>query len=389
MEEKIGVLKIFSYICTHNLTNHTTQMKKHCIVRGLGAIAVQAVAANIDYTRRLTDGVSYTGRTLQQADGSVSYDWVGVYVQTEFTGGTIAVEMADTKVSYHNVFIDDQWVDKIRVDSTGRQRIVLAKNLDKRPHRLRLQRACEGGGRTTVYGFYVPRGGTLAAVAPRERMIEVYGDSYTCGYGSDSPDHKEHFKIESENVDHAYSCIIARYFGADYAIQAHSGQGMVRNFNDKKQRSDYTMLNRHTQVFDNEREPAYTFDRYQPSLIMINLGTNDFSREVQPRPNQYTDNYMKMIRSLRSHYGNEVPILCILPHSASKYLQVSFEELRKCCYADKQVYFAEPMLEILRDQRDFGADGHPNYQGHRKIAMKLIPQISRIMNWDMEDKVVK
>ena len=99
-------------------------------------------------------------------------------------------------------------------------------------------------------------------------------------------------------------------------------------------------------------------------------------------------NYVKMIKSLRSHYGN-VPILCIMPHSARKYLQACFPILRERCYDDKQVYFAEPMLEVLRDGRDYGADGHPNYQGHRKIAMKLIPQISRIMDWKMEDKIVK
>ena len=364
-------------------------MSKYCYLICLWLFALQTTAVTIDYTRLHTEGVSYTGRTLYNSDGSVSFDWVGVYLQTDFTGGAIAVDIACTKPCYHNVFIDDKWVDKIKVDTTGRQRIVLAQNLDKKKsHRLRLQRACEGNGCSTVYGFYTAKGGTLTPVAPKARMIEVYADSYTCAYGSDSPTQKEHFSIETENVDHGYACIIARYFDADYAIQAHSGQGIVRNFNDKKQRSDYTMLDRHTQVFDNQKTPAYEFKAYKPQLVMINLGTNDFSREVQPRPSQYTANYTKLIKSLRNHYGN-IPILCILPHSAHLYLCTAFNELRKCMYNDKNVYFAEPMLEVLRDGRDYGADAHPNYQGHRKIAMKLIPQISRIMDWPLEDKVVK
>ena len=248
--------------------------------------------------------------------------------------------------------------------------------------------ACEGNGITTIHGFYGAKGARLKAVERKSRMIEIFGDSYTCGYGSDSPTQNEHFKIETENVDHAYGCLIARYFDTDYAIQAHSGQGMVRNYGDKKQRSDYSMLDRHTKVYDNDKTVEYDFKAYRPDIVLINLGTNDFSREVTPTPDQYVGNYVKMIKSLRSHYGN-VPILCIMPHSARKYLQACFPILRERCYDDKQVYFAEPMLEVLRDGRDYGAAGPPNYQGHSKIAMKLIPQISRIMDWKMEDKIVK
>ena len=315
-------------------------------------------------------------------------DYYCVYAQTDFTGGTIAVDMSSTRPCYFNVFIDGEWTQKIFADSLSHQRIVLAEKLGKGTHRLRLQRACEGNGITTIHGFYGAKGARLKAVERKSRMIEIFGDSYTCGYGSDSPTQNEHFKIETENVDHAYGCLIARYFDTDYAIQAHSGQGMVRNYGDKKQRSDYSMLDRHTKVYDNDKTVEYDFKAYRPDIVLINLGTNDFSREVTPTPDQYVGNYVKMIKSLRSHYGN-VPILCIIPHSARKYLQACFPILRERCYDDKQVYFAEPMLEVLRDGRDYGADGHTNYQGHRKIAMKLIPQISRIMDWKMEDKIVK
>lgn len=363
-------------------------MKKLTIILCLLAATLQMAAVKIDYTRMLKTGVSYTGRVQKLADGSVKFDWIGVYAQTDFTGGAIAVGMSSSKVCYFNVFIDDQFVRKVRIDSLPDQRILLADNLGKGKHRLRLQRACEGGSMITVHGYYLAKGGTLSAVGRKERMIEVYGDSYSCGYGSDSPDQKEHFKIETENVDHAYGCIIARYFDADYAIQAHSGQGMVRNYGDKKQRSDYPMLSRYTKQFDNVDSVDYDFKAFRPDIVIINLGTNDFSREVTPTPDQYVGNYVQMIKGLQGHYG-DVPVLCVLPHSARKYLQVCFPLLRERCAGNKNVFFAEPMLEVMRDGRDYGADGHPNYQGHRKIAMKLIPQISRIMDWQMEDRIVK
>ncbi len=363
-------------------------MKKYGILLGLLVIAIQTVAQKADYSRLVTQGVTYTGRTLTDNDGSVKFDWIGTYAQTTFTGGCIAVEMSNTRPCYFNVFIDNEWVKKVYADSTQHQRIVLAEKLSKGTHKLRLQRACEGSSITTIHGFYGAKGAKLSPVERKGRMIEIFGDSYTCGYGSDSPTQTEHFKIETENVDHAYGCIIARYFDTDYAIVAHSGQGMVRNYGDKKQRSNYSMLDRHVKTFDNDTSVIYNFKAYRPDLVIINLGTNDFSREVTPTPDQYVGNYVKMIKNLRSHYG-DIPVLCILPHSARKYLQACFPLLRERCYNDRQVYFAEPMLEILRDGRDYGADGHPNYQGHRKIAMKLIPQISKIMDWKMEDKIVK
>ncbi len=363
-------------------------MKKHGLLLCLLVITLQAVAQKADYSQLITKGITYTGRTLTENDGSVKFDWIGVYAQTNFTGSCIAVEMSNTRPCYFNVFIDNQWTTKVYADSTEHQRIVLAEKLGKGSHTLRLQRACEGGSITTIHGFYGTKGAQFKPVEKKSRMIEIFGDSYTCGYGSDSPTQDEHFKIETENVDHAYSCIIARYFDADYAIEAHSGQGMVRNYGDKKQRSEYSMLDRHTKTLDNDKTVEYNFKDYRPDLVIINLGTNDFSREVTPTPDQYVENYEKMIKNLRSHYGN-VPILCVLPHSARKYLQACFPLLRERCYSDRQVYFAEPMLEVLRDGRDYGADGHPNYQGHRKIAMKLIPQISRIMDWKIEDKTIK
>lgn len=363
-------------------------MKKHFLILCLLALTLQVSAQKIDYSRLITKGVTYTGRVQHADNGDVRFDWTGIYAQTDFSGGAIAVDMSSTRPCYFNVFIDGRFVRKVYVDSLAHQRILLADKLGGGTHRLRLQRACEGGGITTIHGYYGAKGAQLKGVGRKPRMIEVFGDSYTCGYGSDSPNQQEHFKIETENVDHAYACIIARYFDADYAIAAHSGQGMVRNYGDKKQRSDYPMLLRHTKLFDNIDSVEYDFSQYLPDLVLINLGTNDFSREVTPTPDQYVGNYVKMIQNLRKHYG-DVPVLCIMPHSARKYLQVCFPILRERLYNDKNVYLAEPMLEILRNGRDYGADGHPNYQGHRKIAMKLIPQISNIMDWQMEDRPVK
>lgn len=331
--------------------------------------------------------ISFTGRTETLSDGSVRYDWVGVYMQTSFTGGRIAVEVAETGTSYHNVYIDNQFVRKIKITGKDRQLITLAANLSKGLHTLKLQKCTEGEyGCITVSAIHIAAGARLQAVAPRERLIEVYGDSYTCGYGTEGKSARERFRLETENCDKAYACIIARYFGADYRLIAHSGMGMVRNYNDSVQISRHNLSTRSMQIYDDFNRTPYDFSNCRkPDIVLINLGSNDFSTLVKPTPKQYTDAYLRMIDNIRSHYGN-VPVLCVTPHSASRYLQTALDYLRERLmnkYSD--VYMANPMPGIVTEAADTGSDYHPNYQGQCKIAMSLIPQISAITKWNLTD----
>ncbi len=365
-------------------------MKKQIILTLIFCAAFCAThAARIIYNRLFTSCISYTGRTLCDAKGNVSYDWIGTYLQTDFTGGSIAVDISEVDTSYHNVFIDGQFVEKIKVYGRQPHTVVLAENLSKGKHRLILQKCTEGQyGMTTVCGFYLANGGVTNSVPAKKRFIEVYGDSYTCGYGTEGLKYNEPFKLSTENCNKAYGCIIARYFDADYALVAHSGQGIIRDWADKNQKSDINMYIRHDRVLDNHDSIKYSFDAYKPNLVMINLGTNDFSPTAIPTDEQYVGQYLKLISSLRKHYGN-VPILCITPHSATRYLGAALQLLKERVANDKNIYMANSLANIIVDDTDLGSDWHPNYIGQRKIAMSLIPQISAIMGWQLNENIVK
>ncbi len=334
-------------------------------------------------------GITYTGRTQVQNDGAMSYDWVGVYFQTDFTGGYLAIEVSEDGISWHNLYIDGKWQKKIKITGKTPQRIILAEKLSKGTHRLRLQKCTEGEyGRTTIHKIILAKGGKLTPVARKERMIEVFGDSYTCGYGTESSKASDKFSIDTENCDKAYGCIVARYFNADYALTAHSGFGMVRNWGDKKQISDNNLSTRYTQIYDQHGTQSYAFDLYTPQLVLINLGTNDFSPVAIPTDEQYVGAYLKMIQTIKEKYPG-VKIICVTPHSASRYLQASINLLRERTLNMPDVYMANSLAGMVTEQRDMGADWHPNYQGQRKIAMSLIPQISAIMGWELTDEIVR
>ncbi len=366
------------------------KQKTILVIYLLLAFALQGQAAG-EYTQKIaaTDpDISYTGRVWAGNDGCVEFDWSGTYLQTDFSGGSIAVEISDTRNDYFNVFIDDKFVKKFQVNSKEPVRIVLAEGLGNNFHRLRLQKCTEGNqGRARIHGFHIAATGKTAPVKRKQRLIEIIGDSYTCGYGTEAGK-EEHFKTETENCNLAYGCILARYFDADYVLVAHSGMGMSRNYGDKEMVSPNNMVERYLRVFDESPEPSYGFKAYRPDLVTINLGTNDYSTGKGPAPSTYADNYLKMIGCIREHYG-AVPILCIIPHSAQAPLLKSIDEVKARVKNMDKVYVASAMPDIVDYDHDMGADWHPNYQGQRKIAMTLIPRVSQIMGWPLEDRIVR
>lgn len=349
-------------------------------------------AGGLNYARKYapTDpNILYTGR-VEVKDGTVSYDWVGTYLQMGFTGTGIAVEIAEKGESYHNVFVDGKWVVKLHFTGDTPHRVTLVEGLKKGKHLLRLQKCTEGEyGCTTLSAVYLSAGGTLFPVQRKERMIEFIGDSYTCGFGTESNQPTEPFRLDTENCNKAYGCIIARYFNADYVLVAHSGRGMVRNYGDNVQRSEGTMRSRYLQVYDQHATTPYDFKAYTPDLVVINLGTNDFSTIVTPTPQQYVDAYIQMIDTIRGRYGQNIPVLCVKAHSANRYLTTCLELLKQRMYADKKVFFAGFPAGLITPDKDLGASYHPNYHGNKKLSMSIIPQIASIMGWDMIDKAVE
>lgn len=345
-------------------------------------LALSITTAFADTTVKANDAnISFTGRVQRMSDGAVRYDWAGTYVQTDFQGTSITARIAEEGESYNQVFIDGKLLGKIHFTGQEPHDVVLAKGLSKGTHRLRLQKVTEGEfGQTTIYSFTAKGKGDFKAVKPKGRLIEIIGDSYSCGYGAEGTE-KSHFELKTENCNKAYECAIARYFDADYVLVAHSGMGMARNYAGKTMK---TMTLRYPLLFDNHDSIAYDFKQYRPDLVIINLGTNDFS--VNGAPSNYVSNYVKMIKTVRSHYG-DVPVLCVTPHSANIFLLAALKELREEIAGMKGVRVAEPMPDIVVSGHDIGSDYHPNWRGHQKIAATLIPVVATMTGWEMKDNL--
>lgn len=333
--------------------------------------------------------IRYVGRTVT-ADGGVSFDWSGSYMECRFTGRSFAVRISDTRKNYYNLTIDG--CDAGTVTITGSDTLVtLASKLKRGEHSLRLQKRTEAEqGRTTIHSVLLDKGaGLLPAPEAPGRHIEFIGNSLTCGYGTEGLSANEPFKAETENCDKAFSCIIARYFGADYNLVSHSGQGVVRNYGDKNTTSPLTMADRISRTFDTSETPLWDFSAssYRPDIVVINLGTNDFSTLPHPSHDEFCNAYLRIIGTLREAYGDLTPILCVAPRVEGE----AFAYIREICNggAYPNLTFAAILPGYCNNDSDLGSSAHPNYAGQRKMAMLLIPYISTLTGWDAPMQAIK
>ena len=374
--------------------NNTDMHKTFFIILTVIGLTVSAdlsakKAKEIIETPASDSRIEYTGRTLVNGD-EVTYDWSGVYFRVKFNGPYLAMKCSDTRNCWFNLWVDKEMspkADKVFMVGAADTLVVLAEGLGKGEHEVILQKRTEGEqGRFTVQKF-LTEGEVLQAQGRKERHIEFIGDSYTCGYGTESGDRNDPFLAETENCNLTYAAITARYFGADFNLVSHSGQGIARNYDDF--RPGYNMPDRYSQTFDESQEYSWTPDMapYRPDVVVIYLCTNDFSTARQPHETIFAGRYIELLKKIKANYGDDIPVLCM----ASNVTPFSFDYIRNACMMSglKNVSYMGLTKDAHNSEDDLGASWHPNYQGHKKVASCMIPYISTLTGWKMEEKPYK
>lgn len=333
--------------------------------------------------------ITFVGRTLVSPEGAVTFDWSGVYARIVFTGGSLSLEAGDTGRDYFNVWIDrDPSAEPDRVVVIDRDTtLVLFSQKERRPqtHRIVIQKRTEAEQGRATFRSFEAEGRILQAEGIRERVIEFIGDSYTCGYGSENSVRDDPFRPADENPSKTYADILCRYFGADGIRVAHSGQGICRNYNDAGRGTH--MPDRYLRTFDLAESPAWTFNTPVPDLVVIYLGTNDFSTGRQPAFSEFKTGYDRLLKAVKEYYGAQCPVLCVAPMHSPDHLDYIRRVVESCGLP--AVYYAGLPARIHNNETDLGASWHPNYNGHLKKAYSLIPVVATITGWPMENKTVE
>lgn len=355
----------------------------------ISATASSGKAAIEKVTPANDSRIEYTGRTSVTEEG-VSYDWSGTYFRVRFNGPSISMKCSDSGADWFNVWIDREMgpSEDSRFIVEGKDTIiVLAQGLGKGEHEVIVQKRTEGEqGRFTVQSF-ITSGEILQASGRKERHIEFIGDSYTCGYGTESLSANDHFEARTENCNLTYAAITARFFNADFNLVSHSGQGVARNYDDF--RPGYNMPDRYSQTFDMDENVKWNSADapWTPDVVVIYLCTNDFSTGRQPRESAFAHRYGELLGKIKANYGDDIPVLCL----ASNADEFTIDYVRNACKLSgfKNLHWLGLTDGVHNTDSDLGASWHPNYQGQRKVASCVIPYISTLAGWEMEEKAIR
>lgn len=366
------------------------------------------------------------GRWIPADNGSLYAGRGGVIASAEFVGTGVQVQM------YSDSQGDVWWLKKLDDGPLIRFKAhmgmnVLYQNLPMGKHTLIMIRDTEGmRGVTILRGFYftgendtsagvapavtvpatgggnaVNRGSTAAghkagdknAVSrppappvqkiPRRRSIEIIGDSVAAG-AFIYPE-GDYFQRESGYL--AFGPRLARMLNADWSCVASSGEGAVRN---NEEKAPYTAKHADEQIeraFYTQKEPRWNNQMDDPDLVILAYGENDFNDAVnRPTDIYFKEQYKKLILKLRQFRPNSV-ILCMTPANmvtsqrSVPGMSGAVAELRAA--GDSRVYFIDlnaggPLLNAS----DFLDGVHPLASGHDKIARYLKNWACTVLGWN-------
>lgn len=221
---------------------------------------------------------------------------------------------------------------------------------------------------------------------PALPLIEFIGNSITCGAAADASEvpcgageyHDQH------NAYYAYGPRVARALGTEFLLSSVSGIGIYRNWN-----SDGPSMPQVYEKIDFQENSnlQWNFKTYNPKIVSIALGTNDFSRGdgIHKRlpfdSITFVTNFIRFIKLVKSKYPKAQIVLLNSPiviGSAGITLQNCLATVKKSIDAsypfDKQValYFFAPM-------HGRGCTGHPSVEDHAILANELIPFFKKLL----------
>ena len=295
-----------------------------------------------------------------------------------FLGTEASIRLND-RAQFFSVFLDGK--PEPRLETTkGEKAYPLASNLPMGQHEVRLYRRTEGSfGPTVFLGLELGQGQLLAPPPPKPRRLEIIGDSITAGFGNEGTSATCPFSADTENHNITYGAIAARNLNADLITIAWSGKGVIFNYGDDKKEPLPEIYDR---ILANQPQPKWSFEKWQPHAVVINLGTNDFSTGGDPTESEFVGAYEAFAKKLRGYYP-KARILCMLPSFlsgndlslATGYINKVVQ--KRAAAGDSNIAVIDPAFT----SDGWGCAYHPSAKTHASLGAGLTMEIKKQLGW--------
>ena len=327
--------------------------------------------------------IQYVGRVRMLQGGIASFNFPGTVIQARFNGTSLKM-LCRPKTGYFMAQIDGAQPFKVAFNGERDSVVNLASALTDKAHDVRLMYIIEGLFRKPEFkGFILDDGANLLKPAPlKERRIEFIGNSITCGYGVESTNAPDPFEDETENHYLTYANIVSDSLNALHTSISRSGIGVYRNYDGPKDGSEENMPWQYGYTLFNDHSEEWNFSKYQPQLVCINLGTNDFSTNNYDAKH-YEQNYRMFLATVRSKYPEAKIVLVTGPMLGEKENNIEKGILDRICKdfnkKDKEIYRFD--FSFQTGDLGYGASWHPSKKQHEKMASEMLPYLRKLMNW--------
>jgi lysophospholipase L1-like esterase len=311
------------------------------------------------------------GRTASNG-ASNRFGWPGVAFYARFRGTAASVQLNDgNNQNAFEVVLDDQAPRKFRTTSSQTS-YPLASGLAAGEHQVIVWRSTEvfDSGTTDFVGIGdFGAGGALLAPPPApERRIEVIGDSISVGAGLEGGSANCAANKSSTDNYYAYGSVAARAVGADVVTIAYSGIGVYRSYGG----NDPTMPARYDRALPSN-DGAWDFSKYQPHVVVINLGTNDFG---SGDPGQaFVDAYVTFAKQVRSKYPDAYFILAAMYSNHEAAIGNVVNKLKSDGSSKVE------LLKLAAAQNNKGCAQHPDKTAQQAMGQLLATRLKAVMNW--------
>jgi len=306
--------------------------------------------------------------------------WSASTVRLRFKGTAANVSLQGSNGVRWQAYVNGQ-PGQVLVNNGKPQLLSLAKDLPEGEHDIVLLKRTEASvGTASILGFQINQGGELMQAKAPPRRIEVIGDSISAGFGNEAADQNEKFSPATENAGIAYGALAARALDAEYVCVAWSG---------RKLWPDKTIPEVYDRIIPQETDSKWDFGKWKPEVVVINLGSNDFSGG-NPEEEGWTTAYREFIARVRKNYPEAYIFCAISPmmsdvHSKSKdarttiirYVNRVIEECGKA--GETKVALLE--FPTQTGALGFGAQWHPSARQHEAMAAVMEKAIREKLGW--------
>lgn len=306
----------------------------------------------------MNENIRLIGRYEKEETG-ISFSWPGFKIKGKFKGTSLSLNIVSSRCFLLIEINGEKYKLEVTPDKSS---YCLADNLKNQIYLFSITLCHEVESKVQLES--IKADGLFYPLKEAKHKIEFIGDSLTVGYGNSSPDEKwrrrDSYIYYTSSPD-SYASIAGRFLNADVMLTAYSGKGLTHNYNNDSPGVTVPVFYNSTHRFLDSQ--LWDRSQFNPDFTVINLGTNDFSNDIDL--NEWQNSYIEFINKIRISHP-DTKIILISPNSVDKGAVSKVADISGCLYYSYNVPYS-------------ALDYHPNIKEHMEIASGLVDVIKGLV----------